>query len=95
MKLPLIILLSLSWTLPWCIASAEGWSDEVAHIRDFFYMGGQYISDGAGGHVFSDQMYVERLQPSSGIKQDYPIVLMHGQAQTGTVRYSQLTWYCY
>ncbi|KAK3934216.1 Alpha/beta hydrolase family-domain-containing protein [Diplogelasinospora grovesii] len=61
-------------------------ADEVAHIRDFFYTGGQYVDDGNGGHVFSDQMYVEHLHPVGSVvlKQKYPIVMMHGQAQTGT-----------
>ena len=59
---------------------------EVPMIRDFFYIGGVYVSDGAGGHIYRDQMYVERLQPtrhSSSSKP--PIVIFHGQAQTGTV----------
>jgi hypothetical protein len=30
-------------------------------------------------------MYVERLVPVEGPYQDTPIVLIHGQAQTGTV----------
>ena len=61
---------------------------EVPHSREFFYVGGHYTDDGAGGHVFSGQMYVERLQPAHGIGQRYPIVFMHGQAQTGTVSHT-------
>lgn len=60
-------------------------SAEVAAIRSFFYAGGGYASDGAGGHVFREQMYVERLQPTKGVTQPNPIVFIHGQAQTGTV----------
>ncbi|UNI16224.1 hypothetical protein JDV02_002684 [Purpureocillium takamizusanense] len=55
-----------------------------SHRRTSFYVGGGYVDDGAGGHVFRDQMYVERLQPAGGVTQDTPLVLIHGQAQTGT-----------
>lgn len=58
---------------------------EVAAIRSFFYAGGGYADDGAGGHIFREQMYVERLQPAKGITRPTPIVFIHGQAQTGTV----------
>ncbi|PWI66724.1 hypothetical protein PCL_04862 [Purpureocillium lilacinum] len=54
------------------------------HRRSYFYVGGGYADDGAGGHVLRDQMYVERLQPVGGVTQDTPLVLIHGQAQTGT-----------
>lgn len=30
-------------------------------------------------------MYIEHLKPINGITQNLPIVLIHGQAQTGTV----------
>lgn len=58
---------------------------EVPSIRSYFYVGGQYVDDGNGGHVFRDQMYVEHLMPVGGATQDAPIVLIHGQAQTGSV----------
>ncbi|EHK43946.1 hypothetical protein TRIATDRAFT_37577 [Trichoderma atroviride IMI 206040] len=57
---------------------------EVAAIRSFFYAGGGYADDGAGGHIFREQMYVERLQPAKGVTQPSPIVFIHGQAQTAT-----------
>jgi hypothetical protein len=60
-------------------------SSEVAAIRSFFYTGGGYADDGAGGHIFREQMYVERLQPAKGVTRATPIVIIHGQAQTGTV----------
>lgn len=50
------------------------------------YVGGQYILNSAGQHVFADQMYVEKLTPAAGVTKPYPIVFIHGQAQTGTVR---------
>jgi hypothetical protein len=58
---------------------------EIAAIRSFFYAGGGYADDGAGGHIFREQMYVERLQPVNGVTRPNPIVIIHGQAQTGTV----------
>lgn len=60
-------------------------SSEVAAIRTFFYVGGGYADDGAGGHIYREQMYVERLRSAKGVSQAVPIVFIHGQAQTGTV----------
>ncbi|OLN97890.1 putative secreted lipase-like protein 3 [Colletotrichum chlorophyti] len=57
---------------------------ETPHIRSYFYVGGGYVDDGAGGHIFRDQMYVEKLLPVGGVSQETPIVLIHGQAQTGS-----------
>ncbi|KAM0322192.1 hypothetical protein ACHAQA_009682 [Verticillium albo-atrum] len=57
---------------------------ETPYIRSYFMIGGAYVDDGAGGHIFRDQMYVEKLVPSGGVSQDTPIVLIHGQAQTGS-----------
>lgn len=53
------------------------------------YVGGSYIDDGSGGHIFANQMYVEKLSPLSRSNNDTspapsPIILVHGQAQTGT-----------
>lgn len=49
------------------------------------YVGGQYMQNGAGQHVFADQMYVETRTPAAGVTKPHPIVFIHGQAQTGTV----------
>ncbi|KAF5662742.1 fusarubin cluster-esterase [Fusarium heterosporum] len=57
---------------------------EIPAVRSFFYVGGRYVDDGDGGHVFRDQMYVEKLVPSMGAWKDTPIVMIHGVAQTGT-----------
>ncbi|KAF3032375.1 hypothetical protein E8E12_001875 [Didymella heteroderae] len=58
---------------------------EAAAVRTYFYVGGGYKEDGNGGHIFKDQMYVEKLEPaSSSINSSGPIVMIHGQAQTGT-----------
>jgi hypothetical protein len=60
---------------------------EIPAVRSFFYSGGRYVDDGEGGHVFRDQMYVERLVPATGAWKDTPVVMIHGVAQTGTVSY--------
>lgn len=60
---------------------------EVAAVRTYFYVGGAYADDGTGGHIFKDQMYVEKLspnQPRPGSESLNPIVIIHGQGQTGT-----------
>ncbi|KAF2820543.1 alpha/beta-hydrolase [Ophiobolus disseminans] len=57
---------------------------ETTAIRTFFYVGGGYTSDGNGGTIFKDQMYVEKLSPTKPNKKRSPIVFIHGQGQTGT-----------
>lgn len=52
--------------------------------RDYFYVGGEYVSDAAGQTVMKNQMYVEKLVPLRGSKQPYPLVLIHGKVMTGT-----------
>lgn len=59
---------------------------EAPYRRSYFYVGGRYVDDGAGGHLFQDQMYVEKLAHVDGPSQPTPIVIIHGQGQTGTVR---------
>lgn len=61
------------------LAMATELSQEVPYLRDYFYVGGKYVDDGSGGHIFRDQMYVERLQPAGGTRQKTPIVMIHGQ----------------
>lgn len=70
----------------WAIVAASGWCGEVPAQRSYMYVGGQYILNDAGQHIFADQMYVEKLTPAAGVTKPYPIVFIHGQAQTGTVR---------
>ncbi|KUJ06397.1 alpha/beta-hydrolase [Mollisia scopiformis] len=55
---------------------------EASHHRSYFYVGGEYVKAG-GGHVMENQMYVERLLPAD-VTKPYPIVFIHGGAQTGT-----------
>jgi pimeloyl-ACP methyl ester carboxylesterase len=50
--------------------------------RGFFFVGGEYVGE-AGKQVMRGQMYVEALRPKT-VMQRYPIVLIHGAAQTAT-----------
>lgn len=59
--------------------------DEVPMIRDYIQVGGRYVENAAGEHVFQDQMYVEHLAPVNGTTQRYPLVMLHGAAQSATV----------
>ncbi|KAM0194375.1 hypothetical protein ACHAPI_007136 [Fusarium lateritium] len=67
-----------------CFAVANSTQGEVPSIRSYFMVGGGYVNDGVGGEIFRGQMYVERLVPVEGPYQNTPLVLIHGQAQTGT-----------
>ncbi|KAK0384138.1 hypothetical protein NLU13_8227 [Sarocladium strictum] len=57
---------------------------ESSMVRSYFYVGGQYEDDGKGEHVWSGQMYVEKLTPVRGPVKSTPIVLIHGKGQSGT-----------
>lgn len=59
--------------------------DEVPMIRDYLQVGGRYVENTAGEHVFQDQMYVEHLAPVNGTSQKYPLIMLHGAAQSATV----------
>lgn len=61
-------------------------SKEAHHVREYFYVGGNYVTTSSGS-LFQNQMYVEKLTPPR-VSQQYPIVFLHGGAQTGTVSYS-------
>ncbi len=50
--------------------------------RGFFYVGGHYVGD-PGKHIMQGQIYVEVLAPKVQ-KRPYPLVLIHGAAQTAT-----------
>ena len=50
--------------------------------RSFFYAGGAYTGE-AGKEIMRGQMYVEYLAPEK-VTQKYPLVLIHGAAQTAT-----------
>jgi len=48
---------------------------------EVFYVGGKYIKQNKGKTLMSEQMYVEKWTPKE-IKHKYPLVLIHGAAQT-------------
>jgi pimeloyl-ACP methyl ester carboxylesterase len=50
--------------------------------RGFFYVGGHYVGD-PGKHIMEGQIYVEVLAPKAE-RRPYPLVLIHGAAQTAT-----------
>lgn len=54
-------------------------------VRNYLQVGGGYVENTDGEHVFQDQMYVEHLAPVNGTTQQYPLVMIHGTAQTATV----------
>src|SRR5215471_5011533 len=50
--------------------------------RGFFYVGGHYVGE-PGKHTMVGQIYVEVLAPKAE-RRPYPLVLIHGAAQTAT-----------
>ncbi|KAH8089883.1 Alpha/beta hydrolase family-domain-containing protein [Cristinia sonorae] len=55
------------------------------HYRDYFYVGGQYVSQSGGtAQIQHGQLYVEHLTPSSGVTKKYPLLFVHGAGMTGT-----------
>ncbi|KAK1141910.1 hypothetical protein N8T08_008423 [Aspergillus melleus] len=64
--------------------AANSSASEIAYHREYLYVGGQYVQNADGDHLFADQMYVEKLIPQGGASKPHPIVFIHGQAQTGT-----------
>ena len=74
--LPLTLLLSA------CASWQSSFEEPPARSRSFFYVGGSYVGS-LGKEVMQGQMYVEKWQPQQ-VKQPYPLVLIHGAAQTAT-----------
>ena len=70
--------LSLVFLLSACASSP----DQPVRSRSFFYVGGSYVG-GPGKEIMQGQMYVEKWQPQQ-VKQPYPLVFIHGAAQTAT-----------
>ncbi|KAE8385407.1 Alpha/Beta hydrolase protein [Aspergillus alliaceus] len=66
------------------VHAVQGVSGAAPHFRDYFYVGGEYVTDSSGDHYFHNQMYVERLSPVGESVQPYPVVLVHGGGQSGT-----------
>jgi pimeloyl-ACP methyl ester carboxylesterase len=50
--------------------------------RGFFYVGGKYVGE-AGKDIMDGQMFVEVIAPKE-VRRPYPLVLIHGAAQTAT-----------
>ena len=50
--------------------------------QGWFFAGGQYLESG-GKRVMAGQMYVEYMTPAK-VTQPYPVVMIHGTAQTGS-----------
>ena len=51
-------------------------------LRGYFYVGGKYVGE-PGKEIMDGQIYVEVLAPHD-VKRPYPLVLIHGAAQTAT-----------
>ncbi|SMR56695.1 unnamed protein product [Zymoseptoria tritici ST99CH_1E4] len=80
-----LVLASILASTAWSTSPYQQDSQETPYYRDYFYVGGSYVDDGAGGHIYSNQMYVEKLQSFQSTQSSLPpIVMIHGQAQTGT-----------
>ena len=50
--------------------------------RGYFYVGGKYVGE-PGNEIMQGQAYVEVLAPKD-VRRPYPLVLIHGAAQTAT-----------
>lgn len=57
-------------------------SSYLNHKTSVFYVGGKYVGE-KGKELMQGQMYVEKWTPKN-ISQKYPLVLIHGAAQTST-----------
>jgi pimeloyl-ACP methyl ester carboxylesterase len=51
-------------------------------LRGYFYVGGKYVGE-PGKEIMQGQIYVEVLAPKD-VRRSYPLVLIHGAAQTAT-----------
>ena len=61
-------------------------SNESPMMRDFFYIGGEYVYEADyGSSIYSNQMYVEKLTPVSCDKTGPPLVLIHAGLPSGAV----------
>ncbi|MCC2098017.1 MAG: alpha/beta fold hydrolase [Hyphomicrobiales bacterium] len=69
---------------PFSVAAKEPAATDQSALgkRGYFYVGGEYVGP-AGKRLMKGQMYVEVLKPRK-VTQKYPLVLIHGAAQTAT-----------
>jgi pimeloyl-ACP methyl ester carboxylesterase len=87
--IPRIILGSLLSTLAFAPARAEppklpvpAVDQSAVALRGYFYVGGKYVGE-PGKEIMQGQIYVEVLAPKD-VRRPYPLVLIHGAAQTAT-----------
>ena len=71
------------------ITTALAACSSTPSFRNFFYIGGGYDTEPDGTHIWRNQMYVEHLSPIH-VTQSLPIILIHGQGQSGTVSFTPL-----
>src|SRR5215216_5372919 len=65
-----------------CATSQTAATADQQLRSDYFFVGGQYV-ESKTGPLMQGQMYVERYTPERRT-QPYPIVMIHGAAQTGS-----------
>jgi pimeloyl-ACP methyl ester carboxylesterase len=87
--MPRIVFGSLLSTLAFMPARAEPPKLPVPAVdqsavaqRGYFYVGGKYVGE-PGKEIMQGQIYVEVLAPKD-VRRPYPLVLIHGAAQTAT-----------
>src|SRR5690606_21704205 len=68
--------------LPAMAGEGGGPAPDAKPRQGYFYVGGRYV-DTKAGPIMERQMYVEYRLPAKKTK-PYPIVMIHGAAQTGT-----------
>lgn len=59
-------------------------TNQSAYYRDVFFIGGEYVASGTST-IFSDQIYVEKLTPVSGVLNPYPVVFVSAGVPSGSV----------
>jgi hypothetical protein len=63
-------------------------SAEILHRRDFFYVGGRYVYNSTlANNLVSEQMYMEKLTPASGITRPRPLVFFQAGGSSGAVSF--------
>ena len=63
-------------------AAAQNYKPGGGSLQGYFFVGGRYVNT-TNGPMMERQMYVEYRFPAK-VTQRYPIVMIHGAAQTGT-----------
>jgi pimeloyl-ACP methyl ester carboxylesterase len=82
MKSPFIILIAALLLCVFAANSSDLAQQQSTAQHGFFYVGGHYSGTGSN-EVMTGQMYVEFLRPAR-VTRKYPLVLLHGAAQTAT-----------